>query len=183
MKENKNNSIWKEFLDFIKEVGISLLVVLLVMHFIAKPVIVKGSSMYPTLQDGDFAFSNILGVKMNKISRFDIVIIHIPEKNEYIVKRVIGLPGETVEYKDDKLYIDGEYVEEPFLDESYTSTYSQFTSDIESITLGDDEYYCLGDNRPNSSDSRVYGPFKKDKITSKGLFIFFPFKDFNLLTW
>ena len=144
--------------------------------------------MFPTLKDGDFAFSNVLGKSIGNIKRFDIVIIHIPEKNEYIVKRVIGLPGETVEYRQDQLYIDGEAVQEPFFDEEYRQDYIQeygnsFTSDIASITLGEDEYYCLGDNRPNSSDSRVYGPFHKDKISSKGLFVLFPFSEAGSKTW
>ena len=187
-KETEKNSIWTEFIEFIRDIVISFVVIFVVFHFLVRPVQVKGSSMFPTLKDGDFAFSNVLGKSIGNIKRFDIVIIHIPEKNEYIVKRVIGLPGETVEYRQDQLYIDGEAVQEPFFDEEYRQDYIQeygnsFTSDIASITLGEDEYYCLGDNRPNSSDSRVYGPFHKDKISSKGLFVLFPFSEAGSKTW
>lgn len=182
--DKKTDSFAQDFFSFVKDIAISLCIVFLVIHFLVRPVQVKGNSMYPTLKNGDFAFSNVLGMKTGKIRRFDIVIIHIPEKNEYIVKRVIGLPGETVEYSSGQLYINGEPVDEPFLDQDYVSQYGNtFMSDVSPVTLGEEEYYCLGDNRPNSSDSRVYGPFSKDRIASKGLCILFPFSDFGLKTW
>ena len=106
------------------------------------------------------------------------------EKKEYLIKRVIGLPGETVEYRNNQLYINGEPVEEPFLDASYTSTYpGTFTSDFKTEKLGEDEYFCMGDNRPHSSDSRYYGAFHKSDIVSKGVFVIYPFKAFGVYTW
>ena len=78
----------------------------------------------------------------------------------------------------------GEMMDEPFLDQAYVESCGQyFMSDVSDITLGDDEYYCLGDNRPASSDSRYYGPFKKENIRSKGVLILWPFADFGLHTW
>ena len=97
---------------------------------------------------------------------------------------MIGLPGETVEYRNNQLYINGEPVEEPFLDESYTSTYpGSFTGDFKTEKLGEDEYFCMGDNRPHSSDSRYYGAFHKSDIVSKGVFVVYPFKGFGVYTW
>jgi len=140
--------------------------------------------MYPELSDTSVGFSNVVGYNISGLKRFDIVIIYVAEKDEYLVKRVIGLPGETVSYKDGKLYINGEYVKEDFLDQTYVSSYNgTFMADVSPITIGDDEYYCLGDNRPHSSDSRYYGPFKKENIKSKGIFIFWPFSNFGVETW
>lgn len=183
-KHKKKNSFANDFFHFFLEVLICFLVVYFLSNYVIRPVQVKGNSMYPTLKDNSIGFSNILGRKISSIERFDIVIVYLPEKNEYIVKRVIGLPNETVSYENGQLYINGQYVEEDFLDDSYVSTYNNsFMSDVEPITLGDDEYFCLGDNRPHSSDSRVYGPFKKENILSKGVFIFFPFTEFGVDTW
>lgn len=185
-KEEKEpkNSAGKEVLSFIKELLICMITVLLITNFVVRPVQVKGNSMYPTLEDNAIGVSNTLGRNIGTIERFDIVIIYVPDKDEYLVKRVIGLPGETVSYFNGQLYINDEAVEETFLDQSYVESYgSAFMNDVEPITLGEGEYYCLGDNRPHSSDSRVYGPFKKENIKSKGIFIVWPLSDFGAQTW
>ena len=113
--------------------------------------------MYPTLIDGQ------KGVSLRRYiqpSRFDIVVIKI--SNKLLVKRVIGLPGETVEYKNSKLYIDGIFVEEDFLNNVKTDDFQ--------ISLSKNEYYCLGDNREHSSDSRFYGPFILEDIIATKFF-------------
>ena len=80
--------------------------------------------------------------------------------------------------------INGEPFDEPFLEEEYVSTYGDsFMEDVEPVTLAENEYYCLGDNRPHSSDSRYYGPFKKDEIECRGVFIIYPFSNFGAKTW
>ena len=186
-KEDRNpqkNSAYREVLGFLRDLAVSMAVILVICNFIVRPVRVYGDSMYPTLYDGGVGFSNVIGMKMSGLKRFDIAIIYVEEKNEYLVKRVIGLPGETVSYRFGQLYINGEMMDEPFLDQAYVESCGQyFMSDVSDITLGDDEYYCLGDNRPASSDSRYYGPFKKENIRSKGVLILWPFADFGLHTW
>ncbi len=182
--EEKKKSAFSEVISFIRDLAICMVIALLVTNFIISPVRVSGRSMYPTLEDSSIGFSNILGFKLGHLNRFDIAIIYIPEKNEYLVKRVIGLPGDTVSYTNGQLYIDEEPVEESFLDGSYKAQYGDhFMTDVEPITLGDDEYYCLGDNRPHSTDSRFYGPFKKENIRSKGIFILYPFSNAGAETW
>ena len=174
----------RDIFDYCKTLLISLVSVYLIVHYIFLPVQVKGTSMYPTLEDKALGISNKIGFTLNGLKRFDIVIIHMDDNNNYLVKRIIGLPGETISYKEDKLYINGEYVEEPFFDESYRSSSSHpFTNDFEEITLGENEYYCLGDNRPSSRDSRYYGPFLKEQLSSKGVFIFYPFSKFGVKSW
>ncbi|MGM9942271.1 MAG: signal peptidase I [Bulleidia sp.] len=183
-KKPEKSSAVKEVLSFLKDLAVSMAVILVICNFIVRPVRVYGDSMYPTLLDGGIGFSNVLGMKTGDLERFDIAIIYLPQKSEYLVKRVIGLPGETVSYKNGQLYINGEPIEEDFLDQAYVEECGQyFMSDVAPITLGDDEYYCLGDNRPASSDSRYYGPFKRENIRSKGVLILWPFSDFGLHTW
>lgn len=182
--KKKEPSASSEVFSFLKDLIICMVSVFIITNFIVRPVQVKGNSMYPTLHDESIGFSDTLGYHIGEIERFDIVIVYIEEKNEYIVKRVIGLPGETVSYSNGNLYINGEYVEETFLQQEYVESFGEgWMSDVSEITLGNDEYYCLGDNRPHSSDSRYYGPFKKDQIKSKGIFIIWPLSYFGAQTW
>ena len=151
-----------------------------VFRFAIMPIKVDGSSMYPTLQDHDYAFTS--RIDLNHIERFDIVTLNCKKLGNIIIKRVIGLPGEKIVYKDDQLYINDEKIEEAFLDISYIEqvkkdyNISCFTEDFE-YTIGDDEIFVLGDNRLNSLDSRLLGCFKEKDILSKKGFVLFPFKN------
>ena len=179
------SSALREVVLFFRDLAICMTAVLLTVNYILRPIQVKGSSMYPTLTNGSIGVSNLLGYSMDGIRRFDIVIVYLESKNEYLVKRCVGLPGETVSYSDGTLYINGEAMEEEFLETEYALNFDEgiFMDDMDAITLGDDEYLCLGDNRPHSTDSRYYGPFRKDQIVSKGIFILFPFSGFGVHTW
>ena len=185
MEEKKKESVnWgKEILDFLKMLLISAVAVFLCTQFLIRPVRVEGDSMYPTLHDGSVGFSNILTLRLQGLQRFDIAIVYIEERDEYLVKRVIGLPGETVEVREDQLLINGEVVEEPFLDSEYRANQSRegsFTADFGPVTLGMDEVFLMGDNRPYSSDSRRYGAFKLDQIKAKDVVVLFPFQWFGI---
>ncbi len=179
-----NKQDWiKELVSLVKTFLVSFIIVYVISNFIAKPVRVDGSSMYPTLKDKELGFSLILNSK--QLERFDIVVIKIPvgSKSKLIVKRIIGLPNETVEIMNNDIYINGEKVNQEFLDLDYVLSQSSngvFTRDIEAIKLGDDEIYVLGDNRVNSQDSRYYGPFKTDAVVSKGVFVFYPFNEMGI---
>ena len=157
-------SFIKETLKLIVE---SALIVVILINFVLIPCVVDGSSMVPNLREGQFGYSFII-TKHLGISRFDIVVIK-PDanSNKLIVKRVIGLPGEKISYCDNKLYINGEYVEENFLGDVTTDSFEE--------TLSDNEYFCLGDNRNVSRDSRYYGPFTKNEIVSSHLLVIYPF--------
>jgi signal peptidase I len=143
--------------------AIILIVVILIRSFIITPVRVDGDSMKKNLNDGDI----LLLYKLGSIKRNDIVVINYEEDDEIIIKRVIGLPNETVEIKNNTIYINGEKI-----DNSYA--YGE-TSDYSKITLGSDEYFVLGDNRLISKDSRIIGPVKKDAIKGKAIIRIFPF--------
>ena len=172
---------WKaELIDLSKTMLFSLITVFLITTFIAKPVKVNGDSMYPQVKDEQIGFSFVLG--KNHVERFDIVVVYIEEDNKYLVKRVIGLPNETISYKDSQLMVNGDVIDEDFLDEKYVASQSltsNFTNNLE-ITLKEGEYFLLGDNRPYSKDSRSYGAFSQEDIVSKGLIVLYPFNEFGV---
>ena len=142
---------------------IIIVVVLFIRTFIVTPIKVDGNSMHPTLEGDEIMLLNKLG----HIDRFDIVVAKIEEKDNNFIKRVIALPGETIEIKDNKIYINGEILDEDF---GYGITYN-----IDAITLGNDEYFLLGDNRIISLDSRSFGPISKKEILGTTDFVMFPF--------
>lgn len=148
--------------------------------FVVKNCLAQGSSMYPTIRDKDRGFSVVIQKGNDALKRFDIVVIE--NNRKMIIKRIIGLPNESVEYKDDCLFINGAEIKEDFLDEHYVKNEKEklhrthFTGDLR-VTLNDNEYFCLGDNRPHSSDSRVYGPFKREMIRSRGFRKYYPLSE------
>lgn len=166
----------KSFLVDVIEVIISVIIIsFILLKFILLPCEVHGKSMYPTLIEGERTYSFVITRNLG-IKRFDICVIEVnadQDNEKLLVKRVIGMPNETIEYKDNVLYVDGQKMEEDFLQmEVHTKDFK--------VTLGDDEYYCLGDNRDISKDSRYYGAFKKSDIKATKMFVLFPFSDFGM---
>lgn len=144
---------------------IILILVVFVRTFIATPIKVNGSSMYNTLDGSEFMILN----KLAKIQRYDIVVVDTPE--DELIKRIYGLPGEKISIENNTIYINDKKLEDKY-------AYG-FTSDYESIVLGSDEYFILGDNRAVSLDSRTIGPIKEKQIKGSTNFIVYPFKRFG----
>ena len=166
---NKAKSFLKETIETLLISGVILFILL---KFFIYPCRVDGTSMYPTLHDNDIGHSFII-TKNIGVNRFDICVIKLnDEYGKKIVKRVIGMPNETIEYKDNVLYIDGVKYEEDYLKDVTTNDFS--------VKLNDDEYFCLGDNRNNSKDSRYYGAFSKDMIISTHVLVLYPFNNFGV---
>lgn len=149
----------KEVIPYI----VIVVVVILIRTFIITPVRVDGDSMKNTLKNGDI----LLLYKLSSIDRFDIIVLDEEKDNEKIIKRVIGLPGETVAIKKGKIYINDKVIDDEY-------AYGE-TSDYNKVTLKDDEYFILGDNRLISKDSRYFGPIKDNEIKGKIVFRLFPF--------
>lgn len=162
---NQLSKIGKELLPYI----IIILVVIIIRTFIFTPVVVNGPSMMDTLHNGDVMILDKIGMKLGGIKRFDIVVIQTGKTK--IIKRVIGLPGETISYQDNKLYINGKEVSDNHSNE--------ITYDFEEVKIPDGEYYVLGDNRTDSVDSRILGTISKSEILGHATFIIYPFNRFG----
>ena len=166
----------KEFTkDFIK-IAIVVIIVFCVYMFIISMQQVVGSSMNNTLNNGDLVLLFKAKYKFSDVKRFDVVSFNY-EDTKYLIKRVIGLPGEHIEYKDNKLYINGNYVEE----ERDFETDDFKLEDLGYEVIPDDMYFVLGDNRENSLDSREIGLIKKEDIIGKVIFRLWPINGIKLI--
>lgn len=164
------------FWETIKIVAISLIIILPIRYYVVQPFFVKGASMESNFEDGDYIFIDELSYNFNEPARGDVVIFRYPlDKTEFFIKRVIGLPGETIEIKDNKVIIYNKKDPDGFvLSESYLDA-SQETVGTSRIKLDDNEYYVLGDNRLKSSDSRRWGPVHRSLITGRAFVRLWPF--------
>lgn len=195
--EDDERTLLEDILGFIKVFVVSAIVILLFVNFVAHPVRVDGRSMYPTLKDGEFGFTNVGGVLLNGVERRDIVVVTMEENGQktHWVKRVIGLPGDTVSCVNDVVYINGKVLDETkYIDPDYRQSlvdkFGYFNKvpnadntnveDFEEVKLKDDEYYVMGDNRPYSKDSRYVGPVKKSQIFAKKMLVLLPISDIGV---
>lgn len=164
----KNDKIKKMIKDIFPYVLVVIIVVL-IRSFIITPAVVDGNSMLPNLQNNNIIILNKLDYKLNSIERFDIVVVDY--KGQKLIKRVIALPGEHVEYKDNNLYINGFIVDENF---NHENTGNFKLESIGYLSIPGDKYFVVGDNRGNSSDSRVIGLIDKKDILGSVSYRIFP---------
>ena len=186
--EEDEKTIFEEILGFVGTFLICSVVIILVTSLIIKPNVVSGRSMYPALQTDDRGFSNVLALATEGVERGDIVTANMVNEEDgktySVVKRVIGLPRETIECRDEKVCINGKELDESqYLDESFAkewyNTNGYFNDSFGPVTLKEDEYFLMGDNRPISMDSRETGPVKKEDILAKDFMVLFPFSRFG----
>ena len=195
--EDDDRTLLEDILGFVKVFVVSAIVILLFVNFVAHPVRVDGKSMYPTLKDGEFGFTNVGGVLLNGVERGDIVVVTMEEDGQktHWVKRVIGLPGDTVTCVNDVVFINGKVLDETqYIDPDYRQScvdkFGYFNKvpnedntdvkDFDEVKLDNDEYYVMGDNRPYSKDSRYVGPVKKSQLFAKNMLVLLPFSDMGV---
>lgn len=160
----------KEIIEYI----VLIIVILLIRTYLFVPIMVSGNSMVPTLNNGDVMILNKFKYLVNDIKRFDIVVVDY--ENEYIIKRVIGLPGDYIEYKNDILYVNSKKVEENY-NREFTDDFD--LNDLNKEIIPNNYYLVLGDNRPISKDSRKIGLIDKKNIKGSTNFVLFPFSRFD----
>jgi len=153
---------------------IALLIVLPVRWFVAQPFIVSGASMENTFHTDEYLIIDQVSYKFEEPERGDVVVFRYPvDPSKYFIKRIIGLPGDTIDIQGDVVTITKKDGTELVLDEPYIKSMAENTSLTE--TLGDREYFVMGDNRDASSDSRVWGVLNKEKIIGRAFLRLLPF--------
>lgn len=177
-KQGVGAFIW----DMVKILVIASLIILPFRTFVAEPFVVSGSSMLPNFHNNDYLIINRLIYITGNPRRGDVVVLRFPkDPSQFFIKRVIGLPGETVELKQGHVVIiNTAHPEGLTLNESYLPNQLQTLGGSAPARLGSNEFFVLGDNRTASSDSRVWGILPRDLIIGKVWLKAFPFSDFGV---
>ncbi len=181
-KRKRQKSLMRDVISIIIYVIIICVVVFLVLRFVGQRTVVNGDSMDDTLADGQNLIMDKISYRFSDPKRFDIIIFPGPEENgenPYYIKRIIGLPGETVQIANGVVYIDGEELTEDVYGITDYIEYPGIAA--EPLYLGDDEYFCLGDNRPQSFDSRYeeVGVVQRSEIVGKVWIRIWPLSKFG----
>jgi signal peptidase I len=171
-RESGASLIW----ETLQTLVLAGLLIVFFRAFIFQNFVVEGSSMYPTLMQGDRLIVSRLSYIFGEPDRGDIIVFQYPfDPQRDFVKRIIGLPGETVAIQNGQVFINGQ----PLPDEPYVSNHSN--DNYGPVTLSEEEYFVLGDNRTGSSDSRSWGPLQAHFIIGKAWFIYYPFDRFTFI--
>lgn len=184
--EGEEQTLWSKFtngfvelIEFIAIVGAVLVVI---RFFIAEPHKVSGHSMIPNFQDNDYIITNKLAIRFGELQRGEVIILQHPQvPNQVLIKRIVGLPLEHIKIFNGVVYINDKELSEPYLPKGVKTQGESFLSDTEDITIPDNQYFVMGDNRPGSSDSREWGPAKKELIIGQAWFRYWPTQEFGLL--
>lgn len=189
MEDKINKKQKNEFVEWVKAIAFGLMVAFVIKQFLFTPVLVKGASMMPTFEDQDRVIVNKISPKLTSFDRFDVIVAEVDNEENYI-KRIIGLPGDKIEYKEDQLYINGEQFDEPYLNQ-YKNELKDTGTLTEDFTLAqylgettvpEGHYFVLGDNRRVSLDSRnlSVGFIPEEKIIGTTNVICWPFDRIDL---
>lgn len=170
MPQEKRDNFFTELLKFAL---IAVIIVVPLRLFVAKPFIVSGASMQPTFETGQYLIVDELSYRFENPARLDVVIFRYPkDPTQYFIKRIIGLPGEVVAIRNGDVYVTTTSGTTMKLDEPYIKNMGN-GGDMQ-VTLGNDQYFVMGDNRPESSDSRIWGVLPRANIVGRAFLRLLP---------
>ena len=177
----------KDFFNFVWEtlkiVILALLIVLPIRYFIFQPFIVKGQSMEPNFQNGNYLIIDEISYRFKEPARGEVVVFRYPyNPSQRYIKRIIGLPGEVVEIKDTQVHIFNKDGQETILEEKTYLPGTDLTFGNLKLMLGEGEFFVMGDNRPSSSDSRAWGVLPRENIIGKVAFRLLPLDEISQIS-
>jgi signal peptidase I len=162
---------------WMRDLLISVVVSFFIITFLYQPVKVEGTSMAPRLHDQDRLFINKFAYNFEKIERDDVVVFYYPrDTQKSYIKRVIGLPGDSVRIVDGQVYVNGNMIDEPYVPERYRDVRS-----MDDFKVPPGEYFVMGDHRSISSDSRDFGPVARKLIYGKAAFVYWPREEMGVV--
>lgn len=180
-------SILKKVLEFVMDILETITFVgsifIVVYLFIMQPHQVRGASMDTTFRNGQYILTNKLAYRIGTFRRGDVVVFDSPQNSDIdFIKRIIGLPGDTVRVEEGKVYVNDKELSEPYLDHVTTSTFDGgFLTEGQETTVPNDYIFVMGDNRPRSSDSRSFGPVSEKHVVGRVFFRYFPVDKLGLI--
>lgn len=168
-------------MDTFETIVLALVIFVLVYFFVAAPHQVKGLSMYPTFDDKQLILTDKISYRLGVPKYRDVVVFKAPTNPDYdYIKRIIGVPGDKIRIEQNGVYVNDKLLDESYLPESTITSEGVFLSFNREITVPDDEYFVMGDNRSGSSDSRAWGFVKRKELIGKVFFRYFPFNKVGL---
>lgn len=171
------------FFDITETIVTSLAIFLMIYLLVARPHQVKGSSMFPNFHDGDYILTDMLSYRLNLPERGDVVVFQAPPSpNDEFIKRIIGLPGDRIEIKGDKVYLNGQLEPDVFLPPDFKTKTGQFLTNNKQVLVPEGNYFVMGDNRSASSDSREWGFVPRKNIIGKAFWRYWPPSKFGSIT-
>lgn len=170
------------FLDLIETVVMAMAVFVIIYLFLFQPHQVKGSSMLPNFYDGEYILTDKISYRLKEPQRSDVIIFRAPRNKEYdYIKRVVGLPGDTLKIKSGKIFVNNNPLNEIYLPSDYITSPGKFYKEDEDFVIPKDQYFVLGDNRSHSSDSREWGLVPKENIVGKAWLCYWPVDRFGII--
>lgn len=170
------------FLDLIETIVMAMAVFVIIYLFLFQPHQVRGNSMYPNFHDNEYILTDKVSYRLGEPKRGDVIIFKAPKSEEYdYIKRIIALPGESVRIEQNKIYINDQLLGEDYIPQDYITYPGAFLQRGETLGLGPDEYFVMGDNRLHSSDSRDWGFVPDKNIIGKAWLRYWPPERFGIL--
>lgn len=152
----------------------------IIRYFLFQPFIVDGSSMEPNFHNNEYIVVEKLSYRFHAPRRGDVIVLEYPGNISVdYIKRIIGLPGETVKIDNGQVFVNGTQLQEPYLTNGQTTTIGGSSSTPYQVTLGENQYFMLGDNRDHSSDSRDWGVLDRSLIVGRAALVLYPSQDFH----
>jgi len=163
------------FLDIIETFVIALAMFVLMYLFLFQPHQVKGNSMYSTFHDQEYLLTDKITYRLSEPKRGDVIVFKAPKHEEYdYIKRIIGLPGDTIKVEDCHIFVNDQPLDEIYLSDNLCTNAGRFWQSGQNISLQEGEFFVAGDNRPYSSDSRDWGTVPEENIVGKVWFRYWP---------
>lgn len=181
-EEDSGSKFKNNIAELIEFVAVIFAIFMAIKLFAAEPHRVTGSSMVPNFHDGDYIITNKLATKFSEPKRGEVIILEDPlDKTKVFIKRTIGLPGETLKLSNGKIYINGELLDELYLPNGLLTPGGGFLKEGGEATIPQGNYFVIGDNRTNSSDSRTWGFLDKNLIIGQAFLRYWPLNKISLL--
>lgn len=169
--------------DTIQSILVAAAIFLIIYMFLFRPFQVNGESMFPNFKNTEYVLTNLIALRTSKIQQGDVIVFKAPpEPDKDFIKRVIGLPGDSIMLKDGDVYVNGnKFDQSSFLKPDVKTYGGSFLKDGDTVTVPANEYFVMGDNRPYSSDSREWGFVPAGNIIGKSMLVYWPINDWEVV--